>query len=73
MESCRPGRQLQTNLYVALVKNDYDKYNELPKHFSFTGGCNRNFCDIKVLENLPDNELVITKQVDTSIKFLRII
>lgn len=59
---------LQTNLYVALVKDDY---NELPKHLIFPS--NKNFYDIKVLEHLPDNKLVITKQVNTSIKFLRLI
>ena len=62
---------LQTNLYVALVKDDYNKFNELPKHLIFTD--NKNFDDIKVLEHLPDNKLVITKQVNTSIKFLRLI
>ena len=62
---------LLTNLYVALVKDDYNKFNELPKHLIFTG--NKNFYDIKVLEHLPDNKLVITKQVNTSIKFLRLI
>ena len=62
---------LQTNLYVALVKDNYNKFNELPKYLIFLG--NKNFYNIKVLEHLPNNKLVITKQVNTSIKFLRLI
>lgn len=64
---------LLKNLYVAIVKDDYDKYNELPKHLLFKGGCNKNFYDIKILDYLPDNKLVITKQANTSLKFLRMI
>jgi len=64
---------LRQNLYVALVKDDYNKYNELPKHLLLKDGCNNNFYDIQVLDHLPDNKLVITKQANTSIKFLQMI
>ena len=45
---------LQTNLYVAFVKDNYNKFNELPKHLIFHG--NKHFYDIKILEHLPDNK-----------------
>ena len=64
---------LRQNLYVALVKDDYNKYNELPKHLLFRDGCNNNFYDIQSLDHLPHNKLVITRQVNTSIKFLQMI
>ena len=66
--------KLQTNLFVGIVKDDYEKHKELPS--KYVCELNEHFYSTKVLDYLNLNfnkKLVITKDVKVMLIYLRFI
>ena len=66
--------KLQTNLFVGIVKDDYEKHKELPS--KYVCELNEHFYSTKVLDYLNLNfnkKLVITKEVKVMLIYLRFI
>jgi len=65
---------LQKNLFIAIVKDDYNKEKELPSKYVFKD--NKNFYDVEILDWLNakfDKRLIITKTIQVMLNYLRFI
>ena len=66
--------KLQTNLFVGIVKDDYELHKELPQ--KYVCEFNKHFYGIKILDYLNstfNKKLIITKEVKVMLIYLRFI